>query len=117
MGYFSDLTDGVQDTRTRFMVRGIDQSDVRIVGKRLFDYRQVGKFVNGKLQIDMGKTVIFADFHRTGAVGTVIDNQNFLIRRKKRVQADIDIDRTRAAKQDGRMFGEVSMRNADQVVT
>ena len=65
----------------------------------------------------MGKTVIFADFHRTGAVGTVIDNQNFLIRRKKRVQADIDIDRTRAAKQDARMFGEVSMRNADQVVT
>ena len=93
MSKSADLSYRIQDTRTRLIMSRVNELDVRIILQCLLDLRKIRLTVNRELQIDMGKSVVFADLNGSRAVSTVIYDKDLAAFRKQRIDADIDIDR------------------------
>ena len=61
MGKRADLTDRVKNTGSGLIVSCMNKSDIGISFKCFFDLIKVRKLVNGEFQVDVGKTLAFAD--------------------------------------------------------
>ena len=78
MSHCTNLADGVQHTRTRFMMGGIDQCYVRVLVECLLNGTKVRLLEHRRLQVDVGQSVVLAYLDSSRAVGTIVDNECFL---------------------------------------
>jgi hypothetical protein len=71
----------------------------------------VWQFVHREFQVNIGKSVILAYFHSSGAVGSVIHHQYFAALRQQGADAGINIDGAGSTEQDAGILFQVSMHN------
>ena len=115
MGQSADLTNGVQNAGAGFVVGGMYQGNVRVIAQRFFHKGQIGLLIHREFQVNVGHTVVLADLYGTGAVGTVVHHKDLFAGGQKRIQAHIDIQRARAAKQNTGVFLRITVYNANKI--
>ena len=83
------------------------------LGRRRGDLQDMEPDGKGRvrLEVNIGKSVILAYFHSSGAVGSVIHHQYFAALRQQGADACINIDGAGSTEQDARILFQVSMHD------
>ena len=115
MSKCTDFPDRIENSGSRFIVSGVNKSDIGIVFKCFFYLCKIGALVHGKCKIDVRQTVIFAYFNRSCAVRAVVYHKYFLSFGKKAVDADINIYGAASAKKYGCVFIQIAVNNFHKV--
>lgn len=58
---------------------------------------------------DVRDPVMLADFHRSGAVGTVVNDQHLFMIRHQGIDAHINVESSGAAEEDRSIFLQISV--------
>ena len=93
----TDLTDRIKNTRTGLVMRRVNKRDIRVILQRFLNISKVRTLIDRELQLDIRNAVTLTDLDGAGRICTVIDDQDLLSFRKKGVDANVDVDRSRPA--------------------
>ena len=115
VGEGTDFADGVQHTRTRFMVAAVDYGDIRIFLESLLNDSEIGAFKHARLHVNIRQVIHLTNFDGAGVVGAVVHHENLLTLGNQRVDAHIDVDGTGTAEKDGRIGVRRGMHYLEQV--
>ena len=96
---------------------GVDEGDVGIFPEGLLHQAQVGTLEDAALEVDMRQMVVLAHLDGTRRVGAVVDDEGLLSLGEEGVEADVDINGTRAREENGGIVLGVGMDNLQQVGT
>ena len=72
----ADFADRVQDAGACLMVGGVDNRDVRVLCKDLFDCRDINRRFNRKLEVYVRQTISLAYLDCAGRIGAVVGDQH-----------------------------------------
>ena len=93
------------------MMRRIDESDVGIFCERTLDSRKIGHVFDRRAKVDMGKSIGAAYIDGTRRIRAVVDDEHFLPRRQKRIQAHVHVERARATEEHARKLLRIGMND------
>ena len=113
----ADFADGVEQTGAGLVVGGVHQRDIRVFPQHSLHRIEIRRSVARQLQIDVRQAVIGTDFYRAGAVGSVVDHQDFFVRRQQRVEHHVDVEGARSTEEHRRVFLWVGMHDFEQILT